>query len=159
MRTGRDAPVDLLGPAQVGFSESLFLVKGLSVFSIPNGRLFQCSFPRTSARKQELKTSVQSQLVDPNADPETQKFHVLVAAIISSQTRDAVTAAAMKRLQALPGGLTVNRLADGVCPTEKMEELLKPVGFYRCSCPASSPSAIKFRVSFHLLLRLGCCLW
>ncbi|CAM6097622.1 unnamed protein product [Calypogeia fissa] len=86
MRPGRDAPVDLLGPAQ---------------------------------------------LVDKNAFLETQKFQVLVAAMISSQTRDAVTAAAMKRLHALPGGLTVKHLAESDLSMERLEEVLKPVGFYR----------------------------
>lgn len=74
MRTGRDALVDLPDPAHVGFSKSLFWVKGLFMFSIPNGYLFQ------------LFALVQLQLVDPNTDPKTQKFHVFVIAIISSQT-------------------------------------------------------------------------
>eukprot|EP00897_Mesotaenium_endlicherianum_P008075 jgi/Mesen1/7296/ME000373S06361 len=71
------------------------------------------------------------QLVDAGAEREVQEFHALVAAMISSQTRDQVTAAAMHRLRALPGGLTVRQVADPACTLATLEDLLRPVGFYR----------------------------
>ncbi|KAL3693824.1 hypothetical protein R1sor_007475 [Riccia sorocarpa] len=71
------------------------------------------------------------QLIDRSKDAETQKFHVLIAAMLSTQTRDSITAAAMKRLHAVPGGLTPQRVADDDLTLETLEELLKPVGFYR----------------------------
>lgn len=71
------------------------------------------------------------QLVDRSADEETQRFHALVAAVISSQTKDAVTAAAMERLRGLPGGLTVRQLASPEVSAEALEKALHPVGFFR----------------------------
>ncbi|KAL2633925.1 hypothetical protein R1flu_005404 [Riccia fluitans] len=71
------------------------------------------------------------QLVDRSKSAEVQKFHALVAAMLSTQTRDAITAAAMKRLHSIPGGLTPQRVANDNLTLETLEELLKPVGFYR----------------------------
>eukprot|EP00850_Spirogloea_muscicola_P020635 SM000222S06976 [mRNA] locus=s222:133582:136074:+ [translate_table: standard] len=71
------------------------------------------------------------QLVDRAADDKTRRFQALVAAVISSQTRDAVTGAAMARLRALPGGLCVDQVASPETPLELLAETLKPVGFYR----------------------------
>eukprot|EP00850_Spirogloea_muscicola_P019654 SM000195S05301 [mRNA] locus=s195:197564:200150:- [translate_table: standard] len=71
------------------------------------------------------------QLVDRAADDEKRRFQALVAAVISSQTRDAVTGAAMARLRALPGGLSVDQVASPETPLELLAETLKPVGFYR----------------------------
>eukprot|EP00850_Spirogloea_muscicola_P020076 SM000206S06285 [mRNA] locus=s206:101182:103637:- [translate_table: standard] len=71
------------------------------------------------------------QLVDRAADDETRRFQALVAAVISSQTRDAVTGAAMARLRALPGGLCVDQVASPETTLELLAETLKPVGFYR----------------------------
>jgi len=71
------------------------------------------------------------QLMDATADKETQKFHALVAAMISSQTRDAVTSAAMQRLQRVPGGLSVANIATDEVSMDTLAEILKPVGFYR----------------------------
>jgi len=53
----------------------------------------------------------------------------LVSLLLSSQTKDEITAAAVERLKSYPGGLN--------CPTmrevddEILAELIKPVGFYR----------------------------
>lgn len=71
------------------------------------------------------------QLIQVSASEETQRFHAVVAGMISSQTRDAVTAAAMKRLHAMPGGLTVETVSDDRLTIETLAERLKPVGFYR----------------------------
>ena len=50
--------------------------------------------------------------------------------LLSSQTRDAVTATAIKKLQVLPsGGLTPANIRS-INP-DALAELLKPVGFYR----------------------------
>jgi endonuclease-3 len=73
------------------------------------------------------------QCVDSNADVETQRFQALVAAMISSQTKDPVTAAAMLRLRALPGGLTVVNIAAPEMAVETLQSTLHPVGFFRCA--------------------------
>jgi len=57
--------------------------------------------------------------------------------MISSQTRDAVTGAAMQRLHAMPGGLTITQVASDSVEVDALAEILKPVGFYRykmCLC-------------------------
>ena len=71
------------------------------------------------------------QLFDVEANKETQQFQVLVAAMISSQTRDAVTGAAMQRLRAIPGGLNISQIASDAMEVDALAEILKPVGFYR----------------------------
>lgn len=71
------------------------------------------------------------QLADEAADTPTQRFHLLVAAMISSQTRDLVTAAAMGRLHALSGGLNIHGLCNKELTVDNLAEILKPVGFYR----------------------------
>ena len=59
--------------------------------------------------------------------PQVRRFQVLVSLMLSSQTRDEVTAAAMARLRA--HGCTV----DGILSTdhEALGRLLHPVGFWR----------------------------
>lgn len=71
------------------------------------------------------------QLIDLEVNKETQQFQALVAAMISSQTRDAVTGAAMQRLRAIPGGLNVSQIASDAIEVDALAEILKPVGFYR----------------------------
>lgn len=71
------------------------------------------------------------QLLDVEANKETQQFQALVAAMISTQTRDAVTGAAMQRLRAMPGGLNISKIASDAIEVDALAEILKPVGFYR----------------------------
>lgn len=80
------------------------------------------------------------QLLDVEANKETQQFQALVAAMISTQTRDAVTGAAMQRLRAMPGGLNISKIASDAIEVDALAEILKPVGFYRFAltfCPHS----------------------
>ncbi|MCO5605400.1 hypothetical protein L7F22_059584 [Adiantum nelumboides] len=70
------------------------------------------------------------QLADGTADKKTQQFQLLVAAVISSQTRDSVTAAAMTRLHALPGGLTVdeeNKIEDEGDMSQATQQVLPTI--------------------------------
>uniref|UniRef100_A0A914LFN8 Endonuclease III homolog n=1 Tax=Meloidogyne incognita TaxID=6306 RepID=A0A914LFN8_MELIC len=64
---------------------------------------------------------------DKNADPKTFRFQTLVALMLSSQTKDQVTSAAMERLKT--AGCSISSLLE--LPKEQLEELLKPVGFYK----------------------------
>ena len=66
-------------------------------------------------------------LQDPNADAKTQRFHTLVSLMLSSQTKDQVTAAAMERLHAM--GLTVQNVADKFSE-EEIDEAICKVGFH-----------------------------
>ncbi|XP_017859941.1 PREDICTED: endonuclease III-like protein 1 [Drosophila arizonae] len=64
---------------------------------------------------------------DANANEKTQRFHILVGLMLSSQTKDETTFEAMKRLKAQT--LTPARLKD--IPGEELERLLHPVSFYK----------------------------
>ncbi|VDM56782.1 unnamed protein product [Angiostrongylus costaricensis] len=66
-------------------------------------------------------------LGDPLASPETFRFQVLMALMLSSQTKDEVTSAAMMRLRS--HGCSVNSMLD--ISTNDLEKLLHPVGFYK----------------------------
>lgn len=64
---------------------------------------------------------------DHDALPSVQRFQILASLMLSSQTRDEVTSAAMERLK--KRGLTVTSLLD--ISDEELGELIKPVGFWR----------------------------
>lgn len=49
--------------------------------------------------------------------------------LFSSQTKDEVTSAAVDRLKAYPGGLNPQNMLT--TSTDTLEELIKPVGFFR----------------------------
>ncbi|KAK6745293.1 hypothetical protein RB195_011801 [Necator americanus] len=66
-------------------------------------------------------------LADPLAAPETFRFQVLLALMLSSQTKDEVTSAAMMRLR--KHGCNVDAMLS--IPTLELEKLLCPVGFYK----------------------------
>ncbi|XP_025840686.1 endonuclease III-like protein 1 isoform X3 [Vulpes vulpes] len=64
---------------------------------------------------------------DPSAPPKVQRYQVLLSLMLSSQTKDQVTAGAMQRLRAR--GLTV----DSILQTDDatLGSLIYPVGFWR----------------------------
>ncbi|CAJ0597138.1 unnamed protein product [Cylicocyclus nassatus] len=66
-------------------------------------------------------------LADPLVSPETFHFQVLMALMLSSQTKDDVTSAAMKRLRSY--GCNVDSMLT--IPTSELEKLLYPVSFYK----------------------------
>ncbi|CAP31300.2 Protein CBR-NTH-1 [Caenorhabditis briggsae] len=66
-------------------------------------------------------------LADPLAEPKIHRFQVLVALMLSSQTRDEVNAAAMKRLK--DHGLSIQTIR--AFPVSDLEKILCPVGFYK----------------------------
>ncbi|WWC98973.1 hypothetical protein V866_005867 [Kwoniella sp. B9012] len=63
-------------------------------------------------------------------DPKTLRFHILISLMLSSQTKDPVTSAAVTTLhETLPGGLTAQSLADA--STELIQQCINKVGFWR----------------------------
>uniref|UniRef100_A0A1I7TWS4 Endonuclease III homolog n=1 Tax=Caenorhabditis tropicalis TaxID=1561998 RepID=A0A1I7TWS4_9PELO len=66
-------------------------------------------------------------LADPLAEPKVHRFQVLVALMLSSQTRDEVNAAAMKRLK--DHGLSIEKILE--FKVTDLEQVLCPVGFYK----------------------------
>ncbi|VDK54919.1 unnamed protein product [Anisakis simplex] len=68
-------------------------------------------------------------LGDVLSSPQTYRFQILVSLMLSSQTKDEVTAAAMQRLKAR--GCTVENILG--MDEEELRNLLIPVGFYKVS--------------------------
>ncbi|CAB3402799.1 unnamed protein product [Caenorhabditis bovis] len=66
-------------------------------------------------------------LADPLAPPKVHRFQVLVALMLSSQTKDEVNAAAMKRLKERE--LTIEKILE--YKDSDLEQVLCPVGFYK----------------------------
>ncbi|KAK4472598.1 hypothetical protein MN116_003836 [Schistosoma mekongi] len=66
-------------------------------------------------------------LADETEHPKTFRLQVLISLMLSSQTKDQVTAAAMERLKSK--GCTLAVLTS--MKTEDLEELIYPVGFYK----------------------------
>ncbi|XP_066516903.1 endonuclease III-like protein 1 isoform X2 [Hoplias malabaricus] len=64
---------------------------------------------------------------DPQASPEVMRYQVLVSLMLSSQTKDQVTAAAMQRLRS--HGLTVPTILK--TDDDTLGKLIYPVGFWR----------------------------
>ncbi|CAI5703359.1 unnamed protein product [Peronospora effusa] len=58
--------------------------------------------------------------------PHERRFHVLISAMLSSQTKDPVNAAAMGRL--IKNGLTVESMLE--IDQQELAKLIRPVGFY-----------------------------
>ena len=55
------------------------------------------------------------------------RYQVLVSLMLSAQTKDEVTAKAMKELQKLP--LTIDNFLS--CPDDKLEKMIYPASFYK----------------------------
>ncbi|CAD6188629.1 unnamed protein product [Caenorhabditis auriculariae] len=66
-------------------------------------------------------------LADPLASPKVHRFQILLALMLSSQTRDEVTASAMARLK--EHGCSIDDMIN--IPTDELEKILCPVGFYK----------------------------
>ena len=70
---------------------------------------------------------------------QTQRYQILLSLMLSSQTRDEVTSAAMQRLR--HHGCDVDRIL--ATSDKTLEEVIYPVGFYR---------VIYIVYSFHIVL-------
>ncbi|KAK1931895.1 Endonuclease III 1 [Phytophthora citrophthora] len=78
-----------------------------------------------------------------------ERFQLLVAALLSSQTQDPITYAAMQRLHRLgesEEGLTIKTVQD--TSEEKLSETLKPVGFYHRKAQQLKRVAVILRSQF-----------
>lgn len=64
---------------------------------------------------------------DADESPETVRYQVLISLMLSSQTKDQVTFAAMEKLKAY--GLTIENILK--TPSSKIGELIYPVGFWK----------------------------
>ncbi|WVW79822.1 hypothetical protein I302_101792 [Kwoniella bestiolae CBS 10118] len=81
-------------------------------------------------------------------DPKTLRFHILISLMLSSQTKDPVTSAAVTTLHdTLPGGLTAKSLSEAT--TEEIQNCINKVGFWRRKADYIKEAAI------HLLEKEG----
>eukprot|EP01084_Bolivina_argentea_P060408 110372_1 len=81
------------------------------------------------ATNAEVDTMGAASLFDKSADLKTQRFHVLVSLLLSSQTKDSVTAEAVYNLRKHFNGLSI----DAICNVKKMEDIdscICKVGFH-----------------------------
>ncbi|KAK2707864.1 hypothetical protein QYM36_015518 [Artemia franciscana] len=121
MRKNRDAPVDVMGCEKHGDFIGSGLVKLMSKECI--------DILRTIIPYPYIVLKLDRQPVYDVSDLD-RRFHILVSLMLSSQTRDQVTDAAMRKLKTdIPGGLTVEnllKLDDGV-----LGKLIYPVGFWK----------------------------
>ncbi|KAI8968377.1 DNA glycosylase, partial [Mycotypha africana] len=68
-------------------------------------------------------------LADLDADPKVQRFQTLVSLMLSSQTKDTVTSAVVRKLQtSLKGGLTLESILE--MDEGALDRLIQPVGFH-----------------------------
>ena len=68
-------------------------------------------------------------LSDTSRTPRDQRFQTLIALMLSSQTKDTVTAAAIQRLQAeTPGGFCLESIR--ALPPDKLNTMIEKVGFH-----------------------------
>lgn len=68
-------------------------------------------------------------LAAPDATPQQARFQTLVSLMLSSQTRDEVTAAAMGRLHSQLNPLAIETVLNS--KEDELAGLIRPVGFYR----------------------------
>uniref|UniRef100_A0A5S6Q6T5 Endonuclease III homolog n=1 Tax=Trichuris muris TaxID=70415 RepID=A0A5S6Q6T5_TRIMR len=80
-----------------------------------------------SGKEAPVDTSGCSRLSEPNANPKTKRYQLLLALMLSSQTKDIVTAAAMRRLKE-HGCSLENVLAMS---EEQLGKLIYPVSFWK----------------------------
>ncbi|KAL4160392.1 hypothetical protein PRNP1_000961 [Phytophthora ramorum] len=84
------------------------------------------------------------------ASAKVERFQLLVAALLSSQTQDPITYAAMQRLHGLgenDEGLTIAVVQ--ATSEEKLGEVLQPVGFYHRKAHQLKRVAVILRTQFH----------
>jgi endonuclease-3 len=87
-------------------------------------------------------------LADENESPKTQRFQTLISLMLSSQTKDTVTAAAIRSMQReLPGGLTLDSILS-ISP-EVLNEYIGKVGFHNTKTKNIKLAAEILRDKFH----------
>ncbi|KAL6072234.1 alpha,alpha-trehalase nth1, variant 3 [Balamuthia mandrillaris] len=93
-------------------------------------------------------------LADPLAEPKVQRFQTLVSLMLSSQTKDAQTAAAMAKLKdESHGGLTPESILN--MSESKLDSLIRNVGFHARKTMYFS-CCICIHSSFHSSCFCGC---
>ncbi|KAI6813853.1 DNA glycosylase [Hortaea werneckii] len=125
----------------------------------PNGSLtvepppnWERMYDMTTAMRKRVIAPVDTMgcesLAEEHRSPQDQRLQTLVSLMLSSQTKDTVTAAAMRNLQQnLPGGFFLQSLLD-VNPDE-LNELIGKVGFHNTKTKYIKNVAIILREKFN----------
>eukprot|EP01139_Manchomonas_bermudensis_P025722 Amastigsp_a846472_19.p2 type:complete len:296 gc:universal Amastigsp_a846472_19:1046-159(-) len=87
-------------------------------------------------------------LADAKVEPRVARFQTLVSLMLSSQTKDQVTAAAVRNLQLkLPGGLTIESVLAADVAT--LDALISKVGFHNRKCQYLKATALQLQNNFN----------
>lgn len=110
---------------------------------------------RVYSLTQEMRSNIQApvdtmgceQAANANASPKDQRLSTLIALMLSSQTKDPVTFAAIQTLESsLPGGLCLQALLD--VEPERLNELIGKVGFHNNKTKFIKATALLLRDKF-----------
>jgi endonuclease-3 len=94
---------------------------------------WEALYSRTKEMRKHISAPVDTmgceRLADENAAPRDQRFQTLVSLMLSSQTKDTVTSAAVRSMQStLPGGLTLESIL--AIEPDVLNEFIGKVGFH-----------------------------
>ncbi|RDI83518.1 hypothetical protein Vi05172_g6702 [Venturia inaequalis] len=110
-------------------------------------RVYSLTQEMRSKIKAPVDTMGCEQAANANASPKDQRLSTLIALMLSSQTKDPVTFAAIQALESsLPGGLCLQALLD-VQP-ERLNELIGKVGFHNNKTKYIKATALLLRDKF-----------
>lgn len=110
-------------------------------------RVYSLTQEMRSNLKAPVDTMGCEQSANSNASPEDQRLQTLIALMLSSQTKDPVTFAAIQTLESsLPGGLCLQALLD--VEPEKLNELIGKVGFHNNKTKYIKATALLLRDKF-----------
>lgn len=113
------------------------------------------NWERVYSLTQEMRSTIQApvdtmgceQAANANASPKDQRLSTLIALMLSSQTKDPVTFAAIQTLESsLPGGLCLQALLD--VEPERLNELIGKVGFHNNKTKYIKATALLLRDKF-----------
>lgn len=85
--------------------------------------------------------------VDQDSKPEVARFQALVSLMLSSQTKDEVTFAAMERLKNYKNGLNIASILE--MSEETLGKLIYPVGFWKKKSKYLKETAVILKDKFH----------
>ncbi|KAL7271495.1 alpha,alpha-trehalase nth1 [Rhizina undulata] len=109
--------------------------------------MYDCVKEMRSRISAPVDTMGCERLAEDDASPKVKRFQTLIALMLSSQTKDTVTAVAMRNLRnGLPGGLCLESILD-VDP-KKLDELIRPVGFHNRKTQYIKSAALLLRDTF-----------
>ncbi|KJE93695.1 endonuclease III-like protein 1 [Capsaspora owczarzaki ATCC 30864] len=125
----------------------------LKVEATPHGARIPSHFLEQLTNIQEMRAARNApvdvmgceRLADTTSSPETYRYQVLLSLMLSAQTKDEITAGAMKRL--IAHGCTLDNIL--ATPVDKIQELIYPVGFHRRKAEYILETSQMLKDSFH----------